>query len=142
MSFLHFIHCPCLFSPVNEASSVLSNPYQRGVYLLQLNGVEIEEGTNPNLDQKFLLELMELNEEAEAIKDAEEAEKMRKRIQRVVGSMERDLSEAFNGGSFADSTFADTPYRTADSDEAKVILEKIKFFLNLEDILREKMTGF
>ena len=122
---------------VNEASSVLSNPYQRGVYLLKLGGVEIEEGTNPQLDQGFLLELMELNEEAEEVGDSEQADKMMKRIQRVVGSMERDLSEAFSGGSFGSSTFT-----AFDSAEAKIILEKIKFYLNLEDKLRDKMTGF
>jgi len=124
---------------VNEAASVLSNPYKRGVYLLHLKGVEIEEGTNPKLGQDFLMELMELNEEAEAVKDSKEAEKMLKRIQIVIGSMERDLSEAFLGGSYGDSTFADTPYRQLDPEEAKMILEKIKFYLNIDEILRKKV---
>ena len=122
---------------VNEAASVLTNPYQRGAYLLKINGDEIEEGTNPDLGHEFLMELMELNEEAEEASDAAEVEKLMKKIRLIVGSMERELSEAFSGGSFAAST-----YTTVDVSEAKIILEKIKFFINLEEKLREKLTGF
>jgi len=121
---------------VNEAASVLTNPYQRGVYLLKINGAEIEEGTNPELGQEFLMELMELNEEVDELSNSSDAEKMMKKIQRVVGSMERDLSEAFTGGCFASST-----YTTFELSEAKTILEKIKFYLNMEDKIREKLTG-
>ena len=123
---------------VNEAAAVLSNPYERGVYLLKINGSEIGEGTKPELGKEFLMELMELNEEAEELAEAAEAEKMMKRVARIVASMERELSEAFSGGSFE---HASTFYTTFDLDEAKIILEKIKFFLNLEDKLREKLTG-
>ena len=122
---------------LNEAASVLTNPYRRGVYLLSINGAEIEEGTNPDLGNDFLMELMELNEEVDSAREAAEVEKLMKKVERVVGSMERELSEAFSGGCFA----ASSTYTAVDLSEAKLILEKMKFFINFQEKLRDKLTG-
>lgn len=51
-------------SVVNKAFSTLSNPLERGLYLLSLHGVSIGEG-NTDVDKVFLMEIMERNEEIE-----------------------------------------------------------------------------
>ncbi|KAL5477511.1 hypothetical protein EMCRGX_G024321 [Ephydatia muelleri] len=48
---------------VNRAYSTLQNPYSRGIYLLRLNNVGIDETDNSSENQEMLEEVMELNEE-------------------------------------------------------------------------------
>lgn len=58
-------------SLINKAYNTLSNPLERGLYMLSLNNVSIPEGTT-SLEPEFLMEIMERNErveEASADKD-------------------------------------------------------------------------
>ena len=57
-------------SLVNGAYQSLSNPLARATYLLELNGISIDEETDTQMDPMFLMQQMELRE---AIGDAEEA---------------------------------------------------------------------
>jgi len=121
---------------VNEAATILINPYNRGIYLLELYGEKIEEGTNSKLDNEFLMELMELNEEVEQLKDAAESKKLLQKINRIVKNMDRELSETFHGGNFEEKE------TTVNIEDAKMILEKIKFYLNLEEKLKDMLLNF
>jgi molecular chaperone HscB len=47
---------------VNKAYSVLLQPLARGLYILQLHGINLEEDTTET-DPQFLAEIMETNEE-------------------------------------------------------------------------------
>jgi molecular chaperone HscB len=47
---------------VNKAYSTLLQPLARGLYMLHLHGVNLEEGTTES-DPQFLAEIMETNEE-------------------------------------------------------------------------------
>ncbi|XP_077617787.1 iron-sulfur cluster co-chaperone protein HscB isoform X1 [Crocuta crocuta] len=65
---------------VNDAYKTLLAPLSRGLYLLKLHGVEIPEGTDYEMDQQFLMEIMEINEKlAEA-----ESEAAMKEIESIV----------------------------------------------------------
>ncbi|KAK1792241.1 hypothetical protein P4O66_012202 [Electrophorus voltai] len=47
---------------VNKAYSTLQKPVTRAVYMLQLQGVHLEEGTDSMVSHAFLLEVMKVNE--------------------------------------------------------------------------------
>ncbi|NXU77309.1 HSC20 protein, partial [Oreotrochilus melanogaster] len=49
-------------SLVNKAYQTLLNPLSRGLYLLELNGVEPVQETDCDGDSVFLMEIMEVNE--------------------------------------------------------------------------------
>jgi len=57
-------------SLVNEAYQSLSNPLRRATYLLDINGISIDEETDTQMDPMFLMQQMELRE---AIGDAPDA---------------------------------------------------------------------
>lgn len=51
-------------SLINKAYSILLDPLERGLYLLNLQNISIEEAAT-EMDKGFLLVIMELNEELE-----------------------------------------------------------------------------
>jgi molecular chaperone HscB len=53
---------------VNEAFQTLKNPLARGLYLLQLQGIDANNANNATMDNEFLMEQMELREELAEIK--------------------------------------------------------------------------
>ena len=57
-------------SLVNGAYQSLSDPLTRAAYLLELNGISVDEETDTQMDPMFLMQQMELRE---AIGDAKEA---------------------------------------------------------------------
>uniref|UniRef100_A0A8C8VLF2 HscB mitochondrial iron-sulfur cluster cochaperone n=1 Tax=Pelusios castaneus TaxID=367368 RepID=A0A8C8VLF2_9SAUR len=74
-------------SLVNRAYRTLLSPLSRGLYLLELNGVELAEGTDSDIEVEFLKEIMEINErlvEPQNVAKIEEIESL----------IEGDLQEA------------------------------------------------
>lgn len=55
---------------VNKAYATLLNPLERGLYILSLHNISIEEGSM-EVDKEFLMEIMERNEEIENETDPE-----------------------------------------------------------------------
>ncbi|XP_070516752.1 iron-sulfur cluster co-chaperone protein HscB isoform X2 [Cardiocondyla obscurior] len=78
-----------LSSLINKAYSTLAHPLKRGLYMLQLKGISIPEGTT-SLNPEFLMEIMERNEEIEnAIKDKEKLLKLAKESKKVLDTMSK-----------------------------------------------------
>nr|XP_034953913.1 iron-sulfur cluster co-chaperone protein HscB isoform X2 [Zootoca vivipara] len=74
-------------SLANKAYRTLLSPLSRGLYLLELNGVELEKGTDPEADPEFLSEIMEINEKlSDANNDA--------KIEEMENFIADDLQEA------------------------------------------------
>uniref|UniRef100_A0A8D2M2W2 Co-chaperone HscB C-terminal oligomerisation domain-containing protein n=1 Tax=Zonotrichia albicollis TaxID=44394 RepID=A0A8D2M2W2_ZONAL len=109
-------------SLINKAYQTLLNPLSRGLYLLELKGVEPAKETDCDADSAFLMEVMEINEKlAESKnKDLEEVETSIKVKQE---ELTREVTAAFERD---------------DLQEAKKLLGKMKYFANLEDKLKAK----
>ena len=87
---------------INEAGKTLKNPVTRGAYLLKMNGVELADESETTSDMGSLAEQMELREEMEACRTAEDGidrcdaieNRLKKRSQEIAA----DFSTSFVAG--------------------------------------------
>ncbi|XP_015594522.1 iron-sulfur cluster co-chaperone protein HscB, mitochondrial [Cephus cinctus] len=111
-----------LSSLLNKAYSTLKHPLSRGLYLLQLNNLIIPEGTT-NLNNEFLIKIMEKNEEVEsAAKDKGKAMKLLEENKEVLEKLSKEASNAF---------------RENDLEKAKVILIQMKYYASIYKRLKD-----
>lgn len=59
---------------VNEAYDTLKQPLNRARYLLQLNGINVNDETDTTVDMEFLMEQMEMREQLSEIKAEDDPE--------------------------------------------------------------------
>ncbi|XP_058888905.1 iron-sulfur cluster co-chaperone protein HscB-like isoform X2 [Acipenser ruthenus] len=111
---------------VNEAYRTLLGPLSRGLYMLKLQGLQLEEGTHFAMEPQFLNEIMEINESLAATQTEEEASDIGHCIQDRLQELIRDVSESFSKG---------------DLKKAKMLLAKMKYFVNIEDKVKEKLSS-
>lgn len=112
---------------INEAFQTLKNPIARGHYLLQLHGTQINE-QEPNLDNKFLIEQIELREELAELKSSGELNKFLSRIEKRMHVLTVTLSQHF---------------AQQDFQAAREYLRQFQFFKRLYDealTLEEELT--
>ncbi|XP_075983666.1 iron-sulfur cluster co-chaperone protein HscB-like protein, mitochondrial [Anticarsia gemmatalis] len=83
-------------SLVNEAYKTLLEPLARGVYMLRLRGKEIPENTE--VDQQFLMKIMEKNEEVENAKSKEEIMELNQENKALMKDLQKQVSTAFFDG--------------------------------------------
>tara|TARA_X000001036_G_scaffold403740_1_gene410549 strand:+ start:7 stop:534 length:528 start_codon:yes stop_codon:yes gene_type:complete len=85
---------------INLAFETLSDDLRRSIYLLKLNGHELEE--NPRLDKGILLKQIELREDLEEIKRDSNYEsaltEFKKETEKELESLKSDLKAAFSIG--------------------------------------------
>ncbi|XP_033030235.1 iron-sulfur cluster co-chaperone protein HscB [Lacerta agilis] len=110
-------------SLANKAYRTLLSPLSRGLYLLELNGVELEKGTDTEADPEFLSEIMEINEKLSDANNDAKIEEMENFIAAKQEELIKDVSRAFEHD---------------DLQEAKKHLAKMKYFANLEEKLKKK----
>lgn len=110
-----------LSSLINKAYSTLIHPLKRGLYMLQLKGISIPEGTT-NLNPEFLMEIMEHNEEIEnAMGDKDKILKLAKESKKVLDTLSKKVAEAFN---------------KEDIETATKILIKMKYYDSIDNRLK------
>ena len=63
-----------IISYINEAYETLKNDYLKSIYLLKINGYEIDDQNTTISDPDFLMHQMELREELEEIEKSESTE--------------------------------------------------------------------
>jgi molecular chaperone HscB len=83
---------------VNDAYRVLKDPVRRAAYLLQLGGIDLSEsgaqGAGGHLPQDFLLEVMELRETFDAVREKRDAQRVRELTERIRAERAGELSAA------------------------------------------------
>ena len=81
---------------LNSANDTLKSPLKRAIYLLQLEGVELED--NPQLPPEFLMEQIELREQLEDIEESDanldELDAFKKEVKAVIASIERTFANS------------------------------------------------
>ncbi|XP_023684724.1 iron-sulfur cluster co-chaperone protein HscB isoform X2 [Paramormyrops kingsleyae] len=110
---------------INKAYRTLQKPLSRGLYMLELGGVRLEEETGSVADQHHLLEVMELNERLAKTQNIEEANDIGLSVR---GKLE-NLTEQVN-----------TSFRKGDLQSAKVLLAQMKYFVNVEEKVKDKLS--
>ncbi|XP_029366118.1 iron-sulfur cluster co-chaperone protein HscB isoform X2 [Echeneis naucrates] len=110
---------------VNKAYKTLRKPLSRGLYMLELEGMGIEEGTDSGADAEFLMELMEINEALDEAQTLEEANKI---AQDTKGKL-ADLTEQ-----------TDAALRKGELQTAKALLAQMKYQANIEEKVKEKLS--
>ncbi|KAL6114804.1 hscb [Pungitius sinensis] len=112
---------------VNKAYQTLLKPLSRGLYMLELEGMRTEEGTDPGADPAFLAELMEINEALDGALTPEDADE----IGRDTKGKLAVLTEAI-----------DAALREGELQAAKALLAQMKYYANIEEKVKEKLSEF
>ncbi len=109
---------------INDAYKILSNPISRASYILQLNGIDLENDSNaPKPDRSTLLEILELQEQVAEIA-LNEIENLQKQINAKIKSLLVEVGEYLEKQAFSN---------------ASQVLIKVKYFdKTLRDLKAKK----
>ncbi|XP_059192843.1 iron-sulfur cluster co-chaperone protein HscB [Centropristis striata] len=112
---------------VNKAYQTLLKPLSRGLYMLELEGMRIEEGTDSGADSEFLMELMEINEALDEAQTPEEANKIGQDTKGKLAALTKEIDAALLKGEL---------------HAAKALLAQMKYYANIEEKVKEKLSEF
>lgn len=112
---------------VNKAYRTLLKPLSRGLYMLELEGVRTEEGTDSEADSGFLMELMEINEALDEAQTPEDANKIGRDTKGKLAVLAEVIDAALLGGEL---------------QAAKALLGQMKYYANIEEKVKEKLSEF
>uniref|UniRef100_A0A8D8YSU8 Iron-sulfur cluster co-chaperone protein HscB, mitochondrial n=1 Tax=Cacopsylla melanoneura TaxID=428564 RepID=A0A8D8YSU8_9HEMI len=109
-------------SYLNKAYSILQNPLERGLYLLSLQNITIDEDSK-GTDQKLLMEILMLNEELDDASTADELKSLAAKIRTTLDELTKKINSSFEQKDF---------------NLAKEYLIRMKYFTTLDTKIREK----
>lgn len=112
---------------VNKAYKTLLKPLSRGLYMLELRGVRIEEGTDAEARSDFLMELMEINEALDQVRTSAEADKIGQDTKAKLAELTEEIDATLHRG---------------DLGAAKALLAQMKYYANIEEKVKEKLSQF
>ncbi|XP_065804309.1 iron-sulfur cluster co-chaperone protein HscB isoform X2 [Labrus bergylta] len=95
--------------------------------VLELQGMRIEEGTDSEADSEFLMELMEINEALDEARTPEEANKIGKDTKGKLAELTGEIDAVLLKGEL---------------QTAKALLAQMKYYANIEEKVKEKLSGF
>ncbi|KAM4616008.1 iron-sulfur cluster co-chaperone protein HscB [Polymixia lowei] len=110
---------------VNKAYTTLLKPLSRGLYMLELAGVSVEEGTDAGADPQLLMELMEVNETLDEARTPEEADTIGRNTKVKLTDLTEQIDKALCKGEL---------------QAAKALLVQMKYFANIEEKVKEKLS--
>ncbi|KAJ4433713.1 hypothetical protein ANN_16024 [Periplaneta americana] len=102
-------------SLVNKAYSTLAQPLSRGLYMLSMRDVYLEEGITAT-DPQFLTKILEINEEL-ADAQPDDVKKLERNNKEMLDKLTREAAVAFS---------------TGDINTAKQVLVKMKYYSSFE----------
>jgi len=109
---------------LNQAYATLSKPLTRGIYLLQLQGMDPLAPTNTQMPMDFLLQQIELRESLEDLPESQDPEaqidSMAAKLQHQAGQLESDFAQA---------------YGASDLGAAETAVRKLQFIVKLQQQL-------
>lgn len=112
---------------VNKAYKTLLKPLSRGLYMLELQGLVIEEGTDSAVNSELLMELMEINEALDAAQTPQEANRIGQDTKGKLADLTQQIDSALNKGEL---------------QTAKALLTQMKYFANIEEKVKDKLSRF
>ncbi|XP_017267770.1 iron-sulfur cluster co-chaperone protein HscB [Kryptolebias marmoratus] len=112
---------------VNKAYKTLLKPLSRGLYMLELEGMHLDEGTDSEADPDFLLELMEINEALAEAQTPEEANRIGQDTKGKLADLIVQIDAALHKGEL---------------HAARTLLTKMKYYANIEEKVKEKLSEF
>ncbi len=98
---------------INEAFQTLKDPVRRGRYLLGLRGVDLGDETDTSMDPVFLMEQMELREQLDEVKQADNPHKHLAELANRIEQRLRDGIEHFRSALTERTPEADKKARNA-----------------------------
>ncbi|XP_059920637.1 iron-sulfur cluster co-chaperone protein HscB isoform X2 [Gadus macrocephalus] len=110
---------------LNKAYRTLLKPLSRGLYMLELEGMALEEGSDSGADPSFLMELMELNEAVEDAQTPEEADRIGRDTKVKLEELTDQIDGALNRG---------------EHEAAKALLIRMKYFATVEEKVKEQLS--
>jgi molecular chaperone HscB len=109
---------------LNQAYATLSKPLTRGLYLLQLQGMDPLAPTNTQMPMDFLLQQIELRESLEDMPEAQDPEAeidaMAAKLQHQASILEHDFEQAYGSSHF---------------ERAETTVRKLQFIVKLQQQL-------
>jgi len=115
-----------LASWVNQAYETLRDPVKRSRYLLEIGGAELPDDSQTTSDATFLMEQLELREEIEACRLAENAMMQSEIIESRLSQRASELAAEFV-----------VAYHAGDLDSARVSSQKMQFVQRIHQQLSE-----
>ncbi|KAK9522221.1 hypothetical protein VZT92_018699 [Zoarces viviparus] len=112
---------------VNKAYQTLLKPLSRGLYMLELEGVRTDEGTDSGADSGFLMQLMEINEALDEARTPEDANKIGQDTKGKLAVLTEAIDAALLEGEL---------------QAAKALLAQMKYYANIEEKVKEKLSEF
>ncbi|XP_029017155.1 iron-sulfur cluster co-chaperone protein HscB [Betta splendens] len=112
---------------VNKAYKTLLKPLSRGLYMLKLEGLYIEEGTESRAESEFLTELMEINEALDEARTPEDVDKIGVDTKEKLAELTEQIDAALREGEL---------------QAARALLTQMKYYANIEEKVKEKRSKF
>ncbi|CAF0843446.1 unnamed protein product [Brachionus calyciflorus] len=119
-------------SLVNKAYDTLKSPIKRGVYMLDLidphfNAEAIETHESDAEKRLILMEILELNEIIDEIKQPKEVEELAERLEEIMRPFEDELEDAFSQKNYK---------------KAISVVSKMRYFKNVDERLKDLQLKF
>ncbi len=118
---------------MNKAFTTLSNPIDRGLYLLKMNQIDYKMESNIQSKQedadkqKILVDILELNELIDEITETRQVEELEAKLNEIILPFEKQLKASFERNDF---------------ENAVEILSKMKYYQNVTERLEDLKLKF
>ena len=113
---------------INEAYTTLSDPMQRGKYMLSLHGINIDEEHDTRMDPEFLMQQIELREELDDAKTSIDAlSRLADRVDDEFSKREASIGEILDN----------TPEQGSGLDIARHLVRELQFLVRMRSEIED-----